>query len=256
MQKTSYGEGVPSWVDLSTHDLDGSRRFYSQVFGWDIEPGPPETGGYSNATLRGLPVAGIGPQMDPNLPPYWTNYVNVADVDAVAGRVSEAGGRVAFGPTDVMEFGRLALFLDPTGAALGLWQPNTHRGAGLVDEPGAFAWSELITSDSEGAKTFYEAVFGWHPVSHGEGPHEYTEFEVDGESIAGMLPKQPDMPEDVPSFWGVYFAVADIAASLEQAKSLGATVVMGPNEVPQGTFAALTDNVGAIFSMIQLAAEP
>lgn len=256
MEMTGYGDGVPSWVDLSTSDLEASRRFYVQLFGWTIEPGPPETGGYSNATLRGLPVAGIGPQMDPNLPPYWTNYVNVFDVDAAAGRVSKAGGRVAFGPTDVMGFGRLALFLDPTGAALGLWEPRAHRGAGLVNEPGAFTWSELITHDTAGASAFYHEVFGWESKVRGEGPHEYTEFQLGGNPIAGMLPTQPDMPADASSFWGVYFAVADIAASVDQAKSMGGSVLMEPTEIPQGTFAALTDQVGAIFSVVQLPTQP
>lgn len=252
MEKTEYAEGIPSWVDLSSSDLEGSRRFYSQLFGWTVEAGPPETGGYSNATLRGAQVAGIGPQMDPNIPPHWTNYVNVADADAVAGRVSAAGGNLVFGPTDVMEFGRLALFLDPADAALGLWQPKSHRGAGLVNEPGAFTWSELITSDTAGARTFYREVFGWDPVTHGEGPQEYTEFQVGGQSIAGMLPRPPTMPAEVPPFWGVYFAVADITATLEQAKSLGGAVLMEPTEIPTGTFASLVDNVGAIFSVIQL----
>jgi uncharacterized protein len=255
MEKTEYDEGVPSWVDLSSSDLEASRRFYAQLFGWTIEPGPPETGGYSDAMLRGVPVAGIGPKMDPNIPPHWTNYVNVADVDAAAGRVSKAGGQVVFGPEDVMEFGRLALFVDPAGAALGLWQPKTHLGAGLVNEPGAFTWSELLTSDTAGAKTFYKDVFGWDAVTHGEGSHEYTEFEVGGQSIAGMLPKPPEMPDDAPPFWGLYFAVADIEASVAEAKKLGGTVLMEPTTIPTGTFAALTDNVGASFSIIQLATQ-
>ncbi len=33
-------------------------------------------------------------------------------------------------PMDVMEFGRMAIFVDPVGAAFGVWQPGTHKGAG------------------------------------------------------------------------------------------------------------------------------
>ena len=253
MEVKEYAEGIPSWVDLSSSDIEGSRRFYAELLGWTVEPGPPETGGYSNATVRGLMVAGVGPQMDPNIPPHWTAYVNVGDADSVAGRVSAAGGTMAFGPDDVMEFGRLGLFFDPTGAALGLWEPKSHRGAGLVNEPGAFCWNELVTSDTAAAKAFYHEVFGWDAVTHGEGAHEYTEFQVGGNSIAGMMPKQPDMPAETPSLWGIYFAVDDISAALEKTKSLGGTAITETMETPQGSFAVVADQVGAIFSVIQLA---
>src|SRR5215203_5361252 len=43
----------------------------------------------------------------------------------------------------------------------GVWQPGAHKGAQLVNEPGAWAMSQLNTSDTEGAKAFYGAVLGW-----------------------------------------------------------------------------------------------
>src|SRR5437588_497409 len=160
MEKESYEHGVPSWVDLGTADPEKAARFYSDLFGWTVEQGPPEAGGYGIAQLKGRAVAGLGPQQNPG-PPVWTTYVNVDDADDVAQKVKAGGGQLFMDPFDVLDVGRMAVFADPAGAALGLWQPRVHKGAGVVDEPGTYCWSELVTTDVEGSKTFYGAVFGW-----------------------------------------------------------------------------------------------
>src|SRR5436190_586583 len=81
---------------------------------------------------------------------------------------------------------------DPAGAAIGIWQPNQHKGAGLVNEPGTYSWSELVTTDVAGAKQFYGAVFGWRAEDHGgDGPGGYTEWKVGGQSVGGLMAK-PD----------------------------------------------------------------
>ena len=90
MEVTEHDPGVPSWVDVGT-DLAKGRAFYSSLFGWDCPEGSEETGFYSTATLRGKPVAGIGPQQD-GMPSVWTTYVNVDSADEVAEKDAAAGG--------------------------------------------------------------------------------------------------------------------------------------------------------------------
>src|SRR6478609_11003978 len=104
MEMQSYQHGVPSWVDLGTPDLAAASAFYSGLFGWQVQIGPPESGGYAIAELRGKPVAGLGPQMNPG-PPVWATYVNVADADATAAKVQAASGMVVMPPMDVMTAG-------------------------------------------------------------------------------------------------------------------------------------------------------
>ena len=60
-ERTSYDPGTPSWVDLTTTDLEGALRFYGDVFGWEFEDMGEEAGHYHQARLRGKRVAGIGP---------------------------------------------------------------------------------------------------------------------------------------------------------------------------------------------------
>lgn len=251
-----YEEGVPSWVDVACPDLEAGRAFYSALFGWDIPEGPPEAGGYAVATLKGRTVAGVGPQMNPMAPPAWTNYINVASADATAEAITANGGTMFMAPMDVMDVGRMAVFADPTGAVLGLWQPNTHTGAAIVNELHAWCWSELLTTDVERAKAFYNAVFGWSGDTHGEGPGSYTEFKVDGRSIGGMMPKPADMPAEVPPFWLAYFTVADADGAAKEIGRLGGTIVQGPMDVEPGRIVVATDPGGATFGVIRFKETP
>lgn len=250
MEITSHDPGVPSWVDVGT-DLEKGKAFYAELFGWDCPPGSEDTGFYSTATLRGRPVAGLGPQQE-GMPSFWTTYVNVESADDVAGKVSDAGGQVMVPPMDVMEFGRMAIFLDPANAAFGVWQPGTHHGAEVVNEPGAYSWSELVTTDVAGAKTFYGAVFGWGSHTQSAGPMEYTEWKLGDRSVAGMMEKPASMPAEIPPHWGVYFAVADLDAALSRLRELGGTAMGDPIDSPAGKLAPVVDPIGATFNLIQL----
>jgi predicted enzyme related to lactoylglutathione lyase len=249
-----YENGVPSWVDLGSTDLPASREFYGGLFGWDCPEGPPEAGGYSVCTVGGKSVAGLGPQMNPDMPPVWLTYVNVDSADDTTAKITANGGTVFAGPMDVMDVGRMVVFADPVGAVMGLWQPGLHTGAQLVNEPGALCWNELITTDLDAAKAFYKAVFEWDAEDQGPpgGPPAYTEWKLGGRSVGGMMLKNDMMPAEMPPNWGVYFAVADTDATVAKAKELGASVFVEPMDIEPGRFAVLSDNVGAPFNVLQL----
>jgi predicted enzyme related to lactoylglutathione lyase len=78
----------------------------------------------------------------------------------------------------------------------------------------------------------------------------YTEFQLDGKSIAGMSAIESDNPE-VPPHWQVIFTVENCASSLEKAQSLGGSLLFGPMAVPGvGNFAVLADPQGAVFGIV------
>ena len=98
----------PAWVDLASSDAAGSRDFYSKLFGWDVEVNPdPQYGGYALAKIGGHDAAGIGGKMDPSAPTAWSLYIGTDDIDALAGKVTEAGGTVAMAPFDVGDQGEI-----------------------------------------------------------------------------------------------------------------------------------------------------
>jgi uncharacterized protein len=136
---------------------------------------------------------------------------------------------------------------------LGLWQPGRNVGAGLVNEPGAFSWSELETRDPASAKAFYGSVFGWSFEDHEmPGLGTYTEWKLGDASIGGMADIGGRMPEEVPAHWMVYFAVDDADAAVEQVKAGGGEVRFGPVDIPAGRFAMVADPFGAAFAVIKL----
>jgi predicted enzyme related to lactoylglutathione lyase len=254
-ERTEYAPGTPNWVDCQTSDQSAAKQFYGQLFGWTFEDLPvDEANGvyYSMATIGGLEVAAIAPLGDmaaQGVPPHWNSYVSTNDVDATTALVAPAGGTTMMPPMDVMDAGRMSVVADPTGAVINIWQPKNNIGAQLVNDAGAFSWTELLTPDPARAAEFYNKVFGWtgNPV---EGM-EYTEFKLDGNSIAGAM--KPPMP-GMPAMWTVYFTTDDTDATVAKAQSLGASIMAPPTDIPPGRFAVIADPQGAMFNVIKMAA--
>src|SRR3989442_3062491 len=85
----------PVWADLSSPDAEGSRKFYSTVFGWNIEVNPdPQYGGYGMAKVADRQVAGSGPKISPDAPTAWSIYIGTHDVDSLGQEDEGAGGKV------------------------------------------------------------------------------------------------------------------------------------------------------------------
>jgi predicted enzyme related to lactoylglutathione lyase len=256
MEMTTYAHGVPSWADLGTTDQPKTAAFYEGLFGWKVLDAPEGSGGYQMATLKDKMVAGLGPSQGG--PMYWTTYINVDSADDIAARVAKAGGKAIVEPFDVMTAGRMGLFVDPPGAAFGVWQAGDHKGAGLVNEAGTMAWNELSTRDTKAAKDFYTDVFGWGATVDDEGDFAgYTQWQVDGRTVGGMM-QTPDMvPPEVPAHWLVYFTVDDTDATAAKAKELGAQVVVPPMDIPSlGRFATLLGPHGEMFAVITFVEQP
>lgn len=253
-ERTSYAPGTPCWVDLGTPDIDAAAAFYGGLFGWSVPEGEnsEQTGGYRQAMLRGKPVAGVMPLMQEGQPPAWSTYVSVADADATAAKVREAGGTVLAEPMDVMGLGKMAVFTDPAGAVFGIWQPGTFVGAEVVNETGAVVWNELNTRDTAGAKTFYGAVFGWSFAEREFETGLYTSLKAGEDTVGGMIDISGRVPDEVPAHWLAYFAVDDADATLEKAKGSGGEAVFGPEDIGEvGRIAVLKDPFGAVFAVIK-----
>ncbi len=227
MERERYAPGTPSWVDLGSPDIEASVAFYSSLFGWEVDEAHPDAGGYRIAHLRGRTVAGIGPMQGPMSA--WTTYFDSADVEATAAAIRDNGGTVVMGPIDVLDQGRMAIAMDPEGAAFGVWQAGVHKGAQLVAEDGSVGWNELWTRDVDQAKAFYPAVFGL--TADDDAMAGYTVWKVDGQMVGGAMTIPPDLPPQVPAHWAVYFVVDSVDESVAQVTQLGGSVVAPPFDV-------------------------
>ena len=254
-ERTSYTPGTPCWVDLATPDVEAAAAFYGELFGWEVPelPNSAEMGGYRRAKLNGKDVAGVLPLMQEGQPPAWSTYISVADAAATVVAVRDAGGQVIVEPMEVADLGTMGVFIDPTGAVCGIWQPGTFAGAELVNKFGCFGWNELGTRDTAAAKEFYGAVFSWgYQDEESVRAGTYTVWKVGDAMVGGMLDMNAaEMPDEVPPHWLVYFTVEDTDATVEKAKAGGGDVRFGPIDIPIGRFAVIADPFGAVFAVMQ-----
>ncbi len=257
MDVKSHEHGEFSWAELATTDTAAAKKFYGVLFDWSIVdspmgPGPGDV--YTLLKLGGRDVGALYPmrpeQRQQGIPPNWLPYVTVTSADEAAKEAKELGGTVLAEPFDVMTFGRMSVIQDPGGATFAVWQAKDNIGSQVTGEPGAFCWMELLTRDTAKAGKFYAGLLGWKPKASQADP-SYTELYRGDKPAGGMMAIRPEMG-DVPPHWGVYWLVTDVDASAARAKSLGATLCVGPQDIPKvGRFALLTDPQGAAFSIFK-----
>jgi predicted enzyme related to lactoylglutathione lyase len=245
--------GAPCWVDLWTSDVDGSRRFYAELFGWEAQAPSAEFGGYFMFTRNGIPVAGAMGGM-PGMPAQdvWKPYLATDDITKTLDAAERDGAHVVGSAMDVADLGRQGVIVDPTGATVGVWQPGTFQGFTVLDEHGAPSWFELFTRDHARALDFYRSVFRWDTdvVSDTDEFRYATVRNPAGAGeVAGVMDAGGFLREGVPAHWSVYWHVDDIDGTAAAAARLGGAVVMGPETTPYGRLATVADPAGAQFKL-------
>ncbi len=245
--------GSPCWADLWTSDVEGSRSFYSELFGWEAQEPSPEFGGYFMFTRNGIPTAGgMGDMGDMPANDSWTVYLSTNDIAKTVEAADSRGGEVIGPPMAVADLGIQAMLTDPTGAHLGAWQPGTFPGFTVLNERGAPSWFELHTPDHAAAVAFYRDVFRWDTNVVGDSDEfRYTTMaDPSGEGdLAGIMDASAFLPEGVPAHWSIYWEVDKADAIVTRVKALGGSVVMGPEDTPYGRLATCRDPAGAEFKL-------
>lgn len=243
--------GAPIWVDLSTSDVPGARAFYCALFDWSCDEPDEQMGGYFTFYRDGAQVAGAAGAM-PEMPTdVWSVYLHTEDAAKTVEVAVAEGGQVVAEPMAIADIGTMAFLVDPGGAAIGLWQPGTHKGFAVRDEPGAPCWFELRTRDHDRSVAFYRDAMSWRPAPLGEGDAAYTVHQPDdGPPVAGIMDGAPVLPEGVPPHWHVYFSVEDVDAAIVRVQELGGSVLVEPMDTPHGRCATVADPTGAAFTVI------
>ncbi|GAA2967339.1 VOC family protein [Actinokineospora diospyrosa] len=242
---TAWPAGTPCWVDLGT-DIERASAFYSALFGWRVERGPAEFGGYANCYVGEHPVAGLGPLQDGQVSA-WTVYLSTEDIEADAAKVVAAGGQVVVAPMAITDRGSMTAAVDPTGAFFGLWQSNLHTGTNLAGEPGSITWSDHLSTDPAAAEAFYGAVAGHtHREVSAEPRYATVHLGEQDEPVAGIGAADAGTP----AHWTVYFEVSDVDVAVAKVIELGGTVEQELTDTPYGRQAVVTDDQGARFVVI------
>lgn len=293
-QRDGYIPGVPCWVDVSEPDPEAALEFYGGLFGWEFEDlmPPSSEGNYfiargeaasssifdTSGELRSGDVAAIR-SIPQGAPPtaMWNTCFWVDSADEAASKVRDAGGGVVAEPFDFLNACRMAVCTDPEGASFSVWEAREHKGARLVNDPGAVVFNSLNTRDVDGARSFYGSVFGWQTAGIGGGAEGWTlpgygdwlEREHHPELrqqmakagapegfedvVGSIIPIADDQP-DTPPHWSVTFATADADATAAKATELGGRVIVPPFDAPWSTdtytirITVIADPQGATFT--------
>jgi len=110
-------------VELHTGDLGKAKAFYSKLFGWKLKDMPmPGGDNYTMIEVGEGTGGGMMTAQPPGSPPRWQAYVGVDDVAASTRKAKELGATVMMDKTEVGGAGFMSVIVDPTGAAIALWQ--------------------------------------------------------------------------------------------------------------------------------------
>ena len=256
MPDTLLGSFV--WCELLTTDPAAAESFYKKVVGWTATPFGPD-GSYT--VLNNSSGSGVGGVMklpdqakQMGAPPHWMMYIGTPDVDGMAMRIVQLGGRVHKQPEEIPTVGRFAVVQDPFGASFAIFTPKPAPGSPAPKKGpiGDFSWFELYTPNPEGAWKFYNTLFGWEKTSAmdmGEAG-VYQMFGRGGGIPNGGIMKPPP---GAPPAWMPYAMVKDAKAAAATAAANGGKIVVGPIEVPGGDWIAQgMDPQGAMFAVHSL----
>ena len=112
-------------VELTTQDLPKAKQFYSALFGRQLQDMPMADGkSYTMINVGDGTGGGMMAAPDPGIPPHWLPYVAVEDLAASTARARELGATMIMENIPVADYGRFAIFKDPTGAVIAMWQSN------------------------------------------------------------------------------------------------------------------------------------
>lgn len=258
VKETAKASGKFGWYELMTTDVAAAGEFYSKLLGLTTRKVGEDPMPYTVFEKDGMGIAGLMDlPKDAGQVPAWIGYVHVPDVDAYAKRVEELGGTIKRPPTDVPGMLRFCVVSDLQGAPFVLFTSDPAMPATTPKppklSPGTVGWHELMAGELEPAFGFYSELFGWEKgEGHDMGPMGiYQMFTVEGEVTGGMMTKPKELPHP---FWNYYFMVESCKASAEQLTAAGGKVVMGPHQVPGGSWIVqATDPQGGFFCLNSMA---
>lgn len=254
-RRDSAPVGAPCWVDLWTSDVEGSRRFYAEVFGWVAEAPSPEHGGYFMFTREGVPVAGaMGDMGELRADDTWKPYLATDDIERTLKLATEHGATVRAPAMPVADLGVQAVITDPQGLVVGVWQPVSFPGFTVTNEHGAPVFFAFDTEDYDGAVDFYRQAFGWSPLEEAtDDGHHYAGY-MDPETdrpLAGIGDDVENLAEGEGAAWWVFWQCDDVDASVEKVLALGGTLITAARDGGLGRVARVADPAGARFLLCE-----
>ena len=115
--------GAPhiTFVEEMVADVGKAMDFYSRLFGWEFKMETCSGVNYPVIDPGLEPKGGFLAKSEPSMPSAWMPYVKVDDLEAALARAL-ARGAVTVVERMTIDQGEIAVYADPHGAHLGLFQ--------------------------------------------------------------------------------------------------------------------------------------
>jgi predicted enzyme related to lactoylglutathione lyase len=242
--------GEPCWIQLSTDDVDTAISFYGDLLGWSAGEPSEEFGGYRMFLRGDQPIAGLAPTPE-GVAGTWSVFLKTPDLAHTLERATASGGQVLTDTMQIADLGSMAELVDPAGASVGAWQPDTFPGFVTRAEDGAPAWFETLTTSYDDAVAFYRDAFGWDTHVMSDTPEfRYTTLGQNENARAGVMDAGGFLAGE-PARWQFYVQVADTDETVARAVATGAEVVAAAEDTSYGRIATLQDPAGIRFSVVR-----
>jgi predicted enzyme related to lactoylglutathione lyase len=212
--------------EINGPDIEFSAKFYSELFGWNVQapPGMPdyaiiETGGGE----------GINGGMGKADAAYQSVVIEVPDLQEVLDRAGPLGARTTMPVTEIPGVVTYAQFADPEGNRIGLVLGGDQGGPAPEDSGNPpVTWFEIYGKEPTSLWPFYAELFGWTVKEQVGANFVYGEVDTGaGKGINGGITANP-MGQPGVVIWA---EDEDLQGYLDHAMSLGATTMMPPTQV-------------------------
>ena len=235
-------------IDLITSKPEKAAEFYEKLLGWTMAPIPGDGPQRFIIKNKGHELARIHTLDSAQpIPAGWMSWISVEDIDDMMRDVPANGGSVLAAPRKSAN-GRQAVLQGPTGGVFGVVQLDTDATNDRALQPGDFVLSQLWTKDFEAALRFYSVMGNYSSLNVKFGKTKYSIMQGDGTARAVIRQTPPGRA----TRWIPFVLSADVDAMAKAAKSLGATVVTQPREVPTlGRVAVIEAPTGGVLGFIQ-----
>jgi predicted enzyme related to lactoylglutathione lyase len=110
-------------MELSTGDVAAAKKFYKKIFDWKFNELGPDMGNYTLIDTGSKTTGGgLAGKMMPEQPTAWLVYAEVDSVKKTIAKAEKAGAKIVVAHQPIGEMGAIGIFIDPTGAAFGVWE--------------------------------------------------------------------------------------------------------------------------------------
>jgi predicted enzyme related to lactoylglutathione lyase len=245
---------APCWVDLWTSDVEGSRHFYSELFGWQAGEPSSDHGGYLMFTRAGTPVAGaMGGMGDTPADDTWKPFFASEDIERTLKLAAARGAEVRQPAMAIDDLGHQAAIAGPAGAITGIWQPGTFPGFTVIHEDATPSLIAIDVRDHHAEIAFYRQVFSWDPLEEEVDWHHYAGYmdPASNRPIAGIGDEVESLAPGESPQWSVFWQSDDVDASVAKLSAIGGTVFIEPADGGLRRVARVADPFGARFCIFE-----